>query len=72
MEEILENTCSINSYFDNFVPNKMNPYFGMHITFSGHTDDAYNGEYIALDYSYHIDFIHFKNSNGMYLFYLAA
>ena len=49
-------------------------YFGMHVTFSGHPDDLYNGEYIAHDYLYMIwgypsPFVHFRNTNGMYLYY---
>jgi len=51
VKEILENTCAINSYFDNFVPNNMDPYFGMQLTISGYPAargvDKYNGEYIA-------------------------
>ena len=67
MKEIFENTCAINSYFDVFIPNNMDPYFGMHLTFSGHQFNIYNGEYVALNYYYNIGYIHFKNANGMYL-----
>jgi len=70
VKKILENTCSINSYFGVFKSNKMDPYYGMQFTFSGHSVDMFNGEYTALDYSYNIDYIHFKNNNGMYLHYL--
>ena len=48
------------------------PYFGMHLTFSGHPNDLYNGEYEALDYLYNSEkpYTYFKNNNGMYLYYL--
>ena len=72
MKEILENTCAITSYFDDFIPNNMDPYFEMHLTFSGHSVDAYNGEYIALDHSHNIYYIHFKNNHEMYLYYLPV
>jgi len=47
------------------------PYFGMHFTFSGHLIDLFNGEYTALDYLYNSEtpYIHFRNNNGMYLYY---
>ena len=43
----------------------------MHLTFSGHPNDLYNGEYEALDYLYNSEtpYTYFKNSNGMYLYY---
>ena len=41
----------------------------MDFIFSGHPIFTYNGLYTALDHSYNIDFIHFKNTNGMYLYY---
>ena len=45
------------------------PYFGMHFTLSGHPIDSYNGEYAALDYLYYSQWIHFRNNDGMYLYY---
>ena len=47
----------------------MDPYYGMQLTFSGHPVDKYNGEYTALDQQYNKNYIHFKNINGMYLYY---
>ena len=49
-------------------------YFGMELTISEHPDEQYNGVYIALDNLYSDDwysskYIHFRNSNGMYLYY---
>ena len=49
------------------------PYFGMHLTFSGHPIDSYNGEYEALDYLYDSEtpYTNFMNENGMYLYYAS-
>ena len=49
-------------------------YFGMQFTFSGHYyEEIYNGVYTALDYLYNSEtrFIHFRNTNGMYLFFYS-
>jgi len=53
------------------------PYYGMNILLSGHIIDDYNGIYTALDYFYvnpwgiESRYIHFKNNNDMFLYYLA-